>query len=374
MTRLATCSFRAFLLCLAIFLLSSPLSAEIGEVSVRIEPLQPLLGQDFTVIVEGAGENVLLEDVLVGPEEFRDGTEIRVLLREGCVAACMPGSFEFSVPIDASAAEFPEDDHAISIRTIDASNEESVELYKRFAVGATYGPHPLGFRTYVNPRSPTDNDLVRLITRTEGNVCGPSAAEFVSSEVVGNVVNVFLQYYPGFGGGFATSAGPDKCTPPAPYDVADLGALGVLDEGNYRLDIYIEEVGDFGTLPIRTRRSELTVTDGPDLAALQNGRFEVRIDWRDFEGQTGVGRPVPGATKDSTLFSFFGDDNWEVLVKILDACTLNGKFWVLTAAATTVEYTTTIFDLETGAVWSYDNPLGFPSPAVTDIEAFDCSP
>ena len=72
--------------------------------------------------------------------------------------------------------------------------------------------------------------------------------------------------------------------------------------------------------------------------------------------------------------TFFGPDNWELLVKVLNACGVNEKFWVLTAAATTVEYEITITDTVTGETWTYDNPLGFPSPAVTDIEAFDCSP
>lgn len=363
---------------LALLTFVAPSSAEFTELSVRMDPLQPAVGEDFTFVVAGRVDgSVQLEDVTVGPEEYGNATEVRVTLRETCPTTCSRRPFSLSVPIDASSVDFPGDDHAISVEIIDSSNEVSLPLYKRFAVGETYFGHPLPHQAFVNPSSPTENDLVRLVVTSDGNYCGPSTAELERFERVGNVVNVFLTYWAGFGGGFpSTSVAPatQKCTPPGPYSDAVLVDFGVLYAGTYRVDVYLEEEGDFGTLPIRTRRSTMTVENGADFVPLQDGRFEVFIDWRDFDNRTGVGKPVPGATDDSTLFTFFGGENWEVLVKILDACTLNGKFWVLTAAATTVEYTITIEDTLTGAVWTYDNPLGFPSPAVTDIEAFDCSP
>ncbi len=49
-----------------------------------------------------------------------------------------------------------------------------------------------------------------------------------------------------------------------------------------------------------------------------------------------MGTMVPGATNESGLFWFFDDDNWEMLVKVLDGCGTNGHFWVFLAAATDV--------------------------------------
>lgn len=99
-------------------------------------------------------------------------------------------------------------------------------------------------------------------------------------------------------------------------------------------------------------------------------RFEVEVEWRDGAGNSGLGRVAPGGTDDSVLFWFFGPDNWEVLVKVLDGCALNGHFWVLGAATTDVEYTLRVTDSVTGEVREYDNPLGQAASALADIEAF----
>ena len=104
---------------------------------------------------------------------------------------------------------------------------------------------------------------------------------------------------------------------------------------------------------------------------LKDGRFALEIDWRDFEGDAGPGYVVEGTpSSDSGLFQFFGEDNWEVLVKVLDACGFNDRFWVFSAATTNVEYTLRVTDTETGETVSYFNPLGNAADAVTDTDAF----
>ncbi|MCG8458185.1 MAG: hypothetical protein MI919_18050, partial [Holophagales bacterium] len=72
----------------------------------------------------------------------------------------------------------------------------------------------------------------------------------------------------------------------------------------------------------------------------------------------------------STLFTFFDSSNWEILVKVLDGCAINDRFWVFGAAATDVEYTITITDTATDSVWTYTNPLGTTSAAIDDTDAF----
>jgi hypothetical protein len=103
---------------------------------------------------------------------------------------------------------------------------------------------------------------------------------------------------------------------------------------------------------------------------LNGGRFAVRVAWEDFTGQEGSARVVPAGGADSGLLWFFAPDNWELLVKVLDACALNGNFWVLAAATTNVGYTLTVTDTETGRTVEYDNALGDRSPAIVDVEAF----
>ena len=112
---------------------------------------------------------------------------------------------------------------------------------------------------------------------------------------------------------------------------------------------------------------------------LLDGRFEVSVLWQDFQGGVGSGAPVPTArillpSDDSGLFYFFDEDNWEMLVKVIDACSLNQHFWLFGAATTNVGYELTVRDTQSGEVVRYANPLGQRSPAITDVEAFSTCP
>lgn len=104
---------------------------------------------------------------------------------------------------------------------------------------------------------------------------------------------------------------------------------------------------------------------------LHGDRFRVEVEWRNFEGQTGLGRVVPFGSNGSGLFWFFEPENWEMLVKVLDACWAdNPRFWVFAAATTDVEYTLRVTDTQAGVVWQRTNALGKASPAITDTDAF----
>jgi hypothetical protein len=107
---------------------------------------------------------------------------------------------------------------------------------------------------------------------------------------------------------------------------------------------------------------------------LNKDRFKVSLSWKIKSGQTGVATPVAVPSDDSGLLWFFEDDNWEMLVKVLDGCLSNAHYWVFFVAATDVEYTLTVVDTQTGKVQVYHNPLGTPSPLVTDTSAFATCP
>ncbi|MEM7588155.1 MAG: RICIN domain-containing protein [Acidobacteriota bacterium] len=107
---------------------------------------------------------------------------------------------------------------------------------------------------------------------------------------------------------------------------------------------------------------------------LNGRRFEVQVEWRDFDGNVGEGTVLGFRSNDSGLFWFFESDNWELLVKVLDGCAINDHFWVFSAATTNVEYTLRVVDTETGAVQTYLNELGVSASAVTDTEAFATCP
>ena len=101
-----------------------------------------------------------------------------------------------------------------------------------------------------------------------------------------------------------------------------------------------------------------------------DGRFEVSVSWRDFELRSGEGQVAPLDAADSALFWFFEASNWELLVKVIDGCQENGHFWVFAAGTTDVEYELTVRDTLTNEVFTFENPLGRASDAVTATDAF----
>ncbi|MEL7058797.1 MAG: VWA domain-containing protein [Acidobacteriota bacterium] len=115
-------------------------------------------------------------------------------------------------------------------------------------------------------------------------------------------------------------------------------------------------------------------TPGPTTLCLNNGRFRVEATWNDFQGGQDVAGAAACGTVDSGLLWFFNPDNWEILIKVLDACGVNDRYWVFMAATTNVGYNVTVTDTQTGVVQRYVNPLGVDAPAVTDTDAFATCP
>lgn len=92
---------------------------------------------------------------------------------------------------------------------------------------------------------------------------------------------------------------------------------------------------------------------------LQDGRFSVEIEWGAglAEDNGDFGRAV-GGTDTTGYFWFFNSGNLELIVKVLDGTGINGHFWVFYGALSDVAYRIRVTDLETGAVRTYDNPVG----------------
>jgi len=107
---------------------------------------------------------------------------------------------------------------------------------------------------------------------------------------------------------------------------------------------------------------------------VQKGRFRISATWRDFQGGTGDARFVPLGSSDSGVLWFFSPSNFEVMIKVLDACSFNNRFWVFYSAVTSVEFEITVTDTFTGTTRTYQNALGVSAPAVTDTNAFETCP
>ena len=108
--------------------------------------------------------------------------------------------------------------------------------------------------------------------------------------------------------------------------------------------------------------------------SLKQGRFRAEATWRTADGATGTAKAAAPAADGSGLLWFFSPDNWELLVKVIDGCGFNNRYWVFAAGTTNVAYTLTVTDTRTGRIVRYENPLGQRSPAVTDINAFATCP
>ena len=106
---------------------------------------------------------------------------------------------------------------------------------------------------------------------------------------------------------------------------------------------------------------------------LLGGRFEIKVNWEDYQHVHRDALVASAGTPESALFYFRQPANWEFLIKIIDGCSLNGKYWVYFAAATDVGYVVTVRDTQsTAPPREYTNTLGTASPAVNDSGAFNC--
>lgn len=108
---------------------------------------------------------------------------------------------------------------------------------------------------------------------------------------------------------------------------------------------------------------------------LSGGRFRVEAEWQDHGGGQGAGHIRP-LTADSGAFWFFGPENVELVVKVLDACTLPAfhSYWVFAAGLTDVGVELTVTDTATGEAWTYHNPRGRAFPPVQDTAALRVCP
>lgn len=125
--------------------------------------------------------------------------------------------------------------------------------------------------------------------------------------------------------------------------------------------------------PSRSPESVESKHAADSILLLQNGRFDVRVQWATEAGETGPGSAVPERTVDSGMFWFFEPSNWEMLVKVLDGCAVNGNYWVLAGSATTLGFEITVTDTAAGSARQYTKSnRNERAAAFVDSAAFPC--
>ena len=119
-----------------------------------------------------------------------------------------------------------------------------------------------------------------------------------------------------------------------------------------------EGVDWFGDQLVR----QVTVNVAPAVAqrtlALLGGRFAVSVSWHDpGSGDAAFGQAVP-MTDETGTFWFFSAANTELVIKMLDARSVNQHFWFFYGALSDVEYWITVTDQVRGTTATYYNPPG----------------
>lgn len=106
---------------------------------------------------------------------------------------------------------------------------------------------------------------------------------------------------------------------------------------------------------------------------LRNGRFDVRATWKTADGASGEGH-FTSVTDETGYIWFFGPNNIEVAVKVIDGCALNNRYWVFAAGLTNVQVDLTVTDTRTGTTTSYRNPLNQSFQPIQDTNALATCP
>jgi hypothetical protein len=110
-----------------------------------------------------------------------------------------------------------------------------------------------------------------------------------------------------------------------------------------------------------------------DTGCLNNDRFKVEATFLTGGGQSGQAQFVE-LTPDTGYLWFFSPSNVEAVVKVLNACGLNNRFWVFAGGLTDVQVILTVTDTQAGVPKIYTNPQGSPFQPIQDTNAFATCP
>jgi hypothetical protein len=113
-------------------------------------------------------------------------------------------------------------------------------------------------------------------------------------------------------------------------------------------------------------------TPGNSNLCLGSGRFKVEATWQTA-ANSGIAGAV-GLTSDTGYFWFFSSTNVEAVVKVLDACSFNNRYWVFAGGLTDVRVDLKITDTKTGTIKTYSNPLGTKFAPIQDTNALAVCP
>jgi hypothetical protein len=150
-------------------------------------------------------------------------------------------------------------------------------------------------------------------------------------------------------------------------DTSAFATCSAADIANSSPEAAAAEFGEFAQLQAKLIPQSVNGT-----SLLLNGdRFRIDVTWRTPDGHSGTGMPV-ALTGDTGYFWFFASSNVEMVIKVLNGCSLGGHYWVFAGGLTNVRTDITVTDTQTGKVKPYFNPQGKAFQPIQDTSAFVC--
>lgn len=184
--------------------------------------------------------------------------------------------------------------------------------------------------------------------------------------------------------GGALTAGPDgNIWSTGDHEIARITTAGVVTE--YPIpgstgDVAGIATGADGNLWF-TRTEGLIGRFSPSLCTssasnlcLNGGRFQVSASWSvPAQGTSGQATAVP-LTPDTGYFWFFNSANIETVVKVLNGCGINSRYWVFAGGLTDAAVVLTVTDKQTSTSKTYTNPASTAFQPIQDSNAFATCP
>ncbi len=141
----------------------------------------------------------------------------------------------------------------------------------------------------------------------------------------------------------------------------------------------IEEASNYAETKVKDSVFDYECSESEYNVCLQSARFhvEVQVFYKNSSGdqvsqKARVKKALLNSTnKTSSLFYFFSESNPELLVKVIDGCDVNGKYWVFGSAGTDLDYSVFVTDNATGIRRPYHR--NSTNPLINDASAFPCS-
>ena len=124
--------------------------------------------------------------------------------------------------------------------------------------------------------------------------------------------------------------------------------------------------------PLGSCLAAATCVPGSSTLCLDDLRFAVSVTWKIANG-AGTGQAIP-MTPTAGGFWFFSADNVEVIVKVLNGCGVNGRYWVFAGGLTNVDTMIDVTDLSDGRRSTYSSPANTPFQPIQDTSAFATCP